>query len=234
VEGAGATVDTATGTVAPLADAGSVPLAAAASVEGGEQPLEGLPSLGGVASSTVDAGGSLPSNGGAAASAGTTPTPAAPPDAVISLGAAPPDPFRIGLSEILPVVGSAGVAALGTAAVVRVICSPGGPIVFFQNVRLVPCYVGATVQQSTATASSVANRLSGSGRTVKSGTGGSAIGSIRDGFQRAVRPPSSRIDGDGSVDSRLLAQIGIVLGTVYLAFLTLWFWATRLRWNPRV
>jgi len=40
-------------------------------------------------------------------------------------------------------------------------------------------------------------------------------------------------DGDGLRDSRLLAQLGIVLGMVYLAFLTVWFWATRLRWNPR-
>ena len=28
-------------------------------------------------------------------------------------------------------------------------------------------------------------------------------------------------------------QVGMVLGTVYLAFLTVWFWATRLRWSPR-
>jgi hypothetical protein len=31
----------------------------------------------------------------------------------------------------------------------------------------------------------------------------------------------------------LLARIGIVLGTIYLAFLTLWFWLTRVRWNVR-
>jgi hypothetical protein len=38
---------------------------------------------------------------------------------------------------------------------------------------------------------------------------------------------------DDESDRRLLVQIGVVLGTVYLAFLTVWFWATRLRWNPR-
>jgi hypothetical protein len=25
----------------------------------------------------------------------------------------------------------------------------------------------------------------------------------------------------------------MLLGFVYLGFLTIWFWATRLRWNPR-
>ena len=29
-------------------------------------------------------------------------------------------------------------------------------------------------------------------------------------------------------------QIGIVLGTIYLAFLTVWFWATRVRLKPRL
>ena len=29
-------------------------------------------------------------------------------------------------------------------------------------------------------------------------------------------------------------QIGIVLGTVYVAFLTVWFWATRVRLKPRL
>jgi hypothetical protein len=36
------------------------------------------------------------------------------------------------------------------------------------------------------------------------------------------------------MDSRLVMQIGMLLGVVYLAFLTVWFWATRLRWNPRI
>ena len=30
-----------------------------------------------------------------------------------------------------------------------------------------------------------------------------------------------------------MAQIGIVLGTIYMAFLTIWFWATRVRWSAR-
>jgi hypothetical protein len=34
-------------------------------------------------------------------------------------------------------------------------------------------------------------------------------------------------------DGRLIAQLGLALGFVYLAFLTVWFWATRLRWQAR-
>ena len=41
-------------------------------------------------------------------------------------------------------------------------------------------------------------------------------------------PRRNESDGD------LLLKLGVVLGTVYVAFLTVWFWATRLRWNPRV
>ncbi len=54
---------------------------------------------------------------------------------------------------------------------------------------------------------------------------------VRDGFLRGAgfldKPD------DEASDTRLLMQIGMVLGTVYLAFLTIWFWATRLRWSPR-
>jgi hypothetical protein len=52
-------------------------------------------------------------------------------------------------------------------------------------------------------------------------------GPIREGFDRVRRGTVSY----GGGDSRLLMQVGVVLGTLYLAFLTVWFWATRLRWN---
>jgi hypothetical protein len=60
---------------------------------------------------------------------------------------------------------------------------------------------------------------------------------LRDGFQHAYEGalPGADTGGsdDGERDIRLLMQIGMLLGTVYVAFLTVWFWATRLRWNPR-
>jgi hypothetical protein len=41
-------------------------------------------------------------------------------------------------------------------------------------------------------------------------------------------------DGDGgdARDTRLMMQLGVVIGLVYAAFLTFWVWATRIR-NPR-
>jgi hypothetical protein len=56
---------------------------------------------------------------------------------------------------------------------------------------------------------------------------------VRDGFMRGAGRVGSGA-GDGADDTRLAMQIGMLLGIVYLAFLTVWFWATRLRWNPRV
>ena len=57
---------------------------------------------------------------------------------------------------------------------------------------------------------------------------GSITGPIRDGFDLIRR---GRVDYEQGDTSRLLMQVGMVLGTVYVAFLTVWFWATRLRWN---
>jgi hypothetical protein len=54
---------------------------------------------------------------------------------------------------------------------------------------------------------------------------------VRDGFLRGAGYLD--VEDDEASDVRLLMQLGIVLGTIYLAFLTVWFWATRLRWNPR-
>jgi hypothetical protein len=93
-----------------------------------------------------------------------------------------------------------------------------------------PSMAGATIERTGVSAVEVASKL----RTDVAEATESAVGAIvhplRDGFGRAVRPTA---DSDSLRDSRLLAQIGIVLGTIYLAFLTVWFWATRLRWNAR-
>jgi hypothetical protein len=41
--------------------------------------------------------------------------------------------------------------------------------------------------------------------------------------------PLADRDGETARDGRLLMQMGMLLGMVYVAFLTAWFWATRLR-----
>jgi hypothetical protein len=55
--------------------------------------------------------------------------------------------------------------------------------------------------------------------------------SFRDGFEDAIEGGNREI-GDGLSDSRLMIQLGMALGFVYAAFLSVWFWATRLRGQP--
>jgi hypothetical protein len=107
----------------------------------------------------------------------------------------------------------------------------------FTNVRLIPCMASETVQRIVP---SIAGGAGGSAsetrppraRTTVHQLGAGAIDVVREGFDRSVGRVAVE-DGEGLRDSRLLAQLGIVLGLIYLGFLTVWFWATRLRWNPR-
>jgi hypothetical protein len=56
----------------------------------------------------------------------------------------------------------------------------------------------------------------------------SALHDLSEGFGRTLRGTGA--DGaDGLSDSRLMMQIGMLLGFVYVGFLTVWFWATRMR-----
>jgi hypothetical protein len=145
------------------------------------------------------------------------------------------------LAEALPVVGAIGIAALGAAAIARGACTPAASVVF-TNVRLIPCFADDTVRRITTSfagnaesgrtgssaAAAVTNRASGFDFDFDFDFGQK----IRDGFDRVVRPAPDD-QGDALADSRLLVQLGMLLGVLYLAFLTVWFWATRIRWNPR-
>ena len=55
---------------------------------------------------------------------------------------------------------------------------------------------------------------------------------VREGFDRVVRDAADEAS-DGLTDSRLMTQIGMLFGFVYLGFLTVWFWATRVRGSLR-
>jgi hypothetical protein len=153
----------------------------------------------------------------------TTPSgdPATIPDALVTI-----DP-----SVLLPVAGALGVVAL-TTSIARGVCTANAALVF-TNVRLLPCYASATAQQMTASAAAVPSRA----RTIGGGIARSApavtssLEKVAEGFGRVVVPSDD--DGERLRDTRLLVQIGMVLGLVYAGFLTVWFWATRLRPNSR-
>ena len=144
-----------------------------------------------------------------------------------------------GLAEFFPIAVTVGIASLGTGAIVRGGLSPTNSMVF-TNVRLIPCYAAETVHRIVP---AITGAAGGGGGIPKSPVpraraevgGGSSTGIvdvIREGFDRSVgRVPVE--DGGSLGDGRLLARLGVVLGTIYLAFLTIWFWATRLRWNRR-
>jgi hypothetical protein len=151
-------------------------------------------------------------------------------------------------------------AATGVAVVVGVRLGHtlfADPQILFTNVRLIPCLVRDSVQHHLAPLTSA---LPGSGpaapvaalssdvATQGAVSGGSAVNpsdvgergrsgfqglseAFRDGFEDAVRGGNREI-GDALGDSRLMMQLGMAFGFVYAAFLSVWFWATRLRRRP--
>ena len=134
--------------------------------------------------------------------------------------------------EALQALGATGLIAAGVITIARGVTSPSSSMLF-TNVRLAPCFVSATVHQSGAAAISTGARVGERVKSLAPSGGLSGIGAIvepiRDGFDSALgnRLPLDDSEGRG----RLMAQIGVVLGTIYLAFLTVWFWLTRVRWN---
>jgi hypothetical protein len=230
----------------PIADAASPAADAGAVVSLGDQMT------GPVALPTLDA--VVPPNGDATADAilnslditGTEPG-LAP---VASTSTSPSDVFLDTLLEQDPTVvqtaAVTGLAAVGAATIVRGLESPTTSILF-TNIRLLPGFVNATIERSEATAMALVPRfgtaadargiLADASVIVRDGipkpatpSWESILGPTREGFDR-VRRGASPVDT--LRDGRLLVQVGVVLGAIYLALLTVWFWATRLRWNGR-
>jgi hypothetical protein len=134
----------------------------------------------------------------------------------------------------------------------------------FTNVRLMPCIVKAGLERQIETlslaiargggapASAGATALGGavSGGPPASGGDGDVpariaaahgvadvipklFESAREGFDGVVRDAADEAT-DSLSDARLMTQIGMLFGFVYLGFLTVWFWATRVRRSLRI
>jgi hypothetical protein len=143
----------------------------------------------------------------------------------------------------LNVAAVTGLAAAGAYAVGRGAWSPGASMVF-TNVRLLPCVATAAIQHSTATATSALTNV-GRGGGVRGGGAPSPSGRapFRPPLQLPTLPAGPLGDGfrngtGGSRDldfyegsDRLLALLGVALGAVYLAVVTIWVALTRARWN---
>jgi hypothetical protein len=144
-----------------------------------------------------------------------------------------------GANEALMV--SAAVATIAGIAIAVRPSTVANAQFFLANVRQIPAVCGglqvtanrglAAVAAGTARAADVAG--SAPGRAIA--TVESYSNAIREGFHRGVEGAvvGSGSEDDGARDIRFLMQIGMLLGAAYIAFLTVWFWATRLRWSPR-
>jgi hypothetical protein len=191
----------------------------------------------------------LPLDDSPAALFGAQPPVAAPapsePTALDSIAATASDP---------QVLAAAGVAFLIGAHVSasRLLC-PDEVRLMFTNVRLVPCMVRETIaghlvpltsalpatgpagpvaalSPAVAPEGAVAEEVA-TNRGDKVGGFKGLAEAFRNGFEDALGGPRPDI-GESLGDSRLMIQLGMALGFVYAAFLSVWFWATRLR-RPR-
>ena len=162
------------------------------------------------------------------------------------------------MSQIAPdarLVASAAVLTFASEAILGArFVGPGADArMAFTNVRLLPCLVKSGVEQQLAAltgtrmpaasiggahgAGSSASDAGGSAgsddekRGAIRGTIESLVSPLREGFEQATRDAEEVTDGFS--DSRLMVQIGMALGVVYMAFLSVWFWATRVRWSTR-
>jgi hypothetical protein len=142
--------------------------------------------------------------------------------------------------EFLLVSGGIAAAAAIAAYAGRATAAGINAPLLFTSLRLIPFYAAETAQQYVANAVArtvdVVERLDSIRPTrstfaeakslVPSADG--FVRSFRDGFSRGARALTDD-GGEGATDSRLMMQIGMLLGFAYLGFLTVWFWATRLR-----
>jgi hypothetical protein len=114
----------------------------------------------------------------------------------------------------------------------------------FPNVRLIPCVAALAVEQTVGAIVAPAAALVGGGAgsvgdgvTAPAGRRAPAgATAVREGFVRIKEVAEAGGTGLRNAlnerdEQALMMRIGMLLGLVYVAFLTVWFWATRLRWN---
>jgi hypothetical protein len=149
---------------------------------------------------------------------------------------------------------SAAALTLASEAIVgaRLLGTHADARMAFTNVRLVPCLVKASIgnQVGAFTGSRMPASSIGAGNRSSMPTDGprgdrptadddlarsglrgviqSFSSPLREGFDQVTKAAGGEVT-DGFNDTRLMVQIGMALGVVYVAFLSVWFWATRVR-----
>jgi hypothetical protein len=127
----------------------------------------------------------------------------------------------------------------------------------FRNVRLLPCLMKASLDRHVAALTQIVGTPGGAGVLGVGGPAGGVLaahghgtapgddalsdltgalanlmGDVREGFAEAIRDTEEGFS-EQLRDSRLMVQIGMLLGLAYLGFLSIWFWATRRRLEAR-
>ena len=106
----------------------------------------------------------------------------------------------------------------------------------FTNVQLIRCgVISPIVRMASASAAAVSQAVAVTGATpvrvaVPRPRFGAIAGRI---FDTLVGPPKAAVARSLGNDGGLMMRIGKLLALLYAAFLTVWFWATRLRWNGK-
>jgi hypothetical protein len=160
-------------------------------------------------------------------------------DPALAAHVAPHDSVLNAVAEISPavrVVASAAIVSSVVGASAAAGEKGGMRRLAFVNARLIPCLFKASVEQQLEAISSTLSRgglggapanLDASSRVQR------VLGEVSEGFRDAVDGrPDVVVDGDGGdgiKDSRLMTQVGMLIGLVYVGFLSLWFWVTRRR-----
>jgi hypothetical protein len=182
-----------------------------------------------------------------------TPAPGAHPsgdgDLVDAITQTVTTPTVLMVTAAAAVTGVAVITAKSAAS-----CAGGESRLIMTNVRLIPCLVKSKAIDGPAIALSgmrtgaayATSLVSSGGATVgehlsravtaaRHGTTSAIVGPFREGFRQILepRPGDGEEEADALSDGRLMIQIGMLVGLVYVGFLCLWFWLTRLRWNLR-
>jgi hypothetical protein len=247
MRGAGGVVDGATQAAAPAVHAAEPLTPAGGSARGVVEAVGVAPAPPPVAEHVMAGGGALapdPTTAALSQTTAATPTGAGHAAAADGLAQVATDPRLIAVAGISALAGTAYVAVRGAGCV-----AGGDPGVILNNVRMIPC-LARTTASSTGTAlatfgmgartavaglpdaaraglGGLEERASREVQHVKDAFAAHVADPFRDGFERGTGGLDGR--GDSGGGDLLLLGLGLVVGLIYAAVLSVWLFATGAR-----
>jgi hypothetical protein len=113
-------------------------------------------------------------------------------------------------------------------------CFNSARLVTFTNVQLIRCgIVSPIIRMASASAATFTQGVGAAATSTRSPVGAQVRRATRT-LRHLVSVPKHAVERSlGGGDDGLMIRIGKILGLLYGGFLTVWFWATRLRWNAK-